>query len=62
MSRVIVGYDQGRAIYRDEGPAYARVPGHRGELVIGGRGSNDRDRQAEYQRRHTANRQKAAQA
>ena len=30
-------------IVEDEGPSEARLPGHRGALVVGGPGPNDKD-------------------
>lgn len=41
--RILVGYIDGRPIWEDQGPSYARIPGHRGSLVTGGPGPNDKD-------------------
>ena len=52
--RRVLGYENGRPIWSENEPAH--VPSHSlsGSLVVGGPGPYDRQRQADYQRKHVA--------
>ncbi len=52
MSRRVTGYVEGKAVWSDDGPSYARVMGHGGSMVSGQSGAANvrRDRVAETER------------
>jgi len=54
-----IGYENGRPIKADEGPSYARLPGHGGALVVGDPRSDSKSRALDAAARHREKRRQS---